>query len=40
MLSPSDLDEELERVNDSVPENKILLLTVLNAFHPINVEVG
>ena len=27
------------KVNDSLPENKILLLSVLNALHPITVEV-
>ena len=29
----------LSKVNDALPENKILLISVLNALHPITVEV-
>jgi len=38
-LSPEEVDIELAKVNDSLPENKILLLSVLNALHPITVDV-
>lgn len=37
-LSPEDLELELAKVNDSLPENKILLLSILNAVHPITVD--
>jgi len=37
MLSPSEVEIELKKVNDSLPENHIILITVINAIYPINV---
>jgi len=38
-LSPEEVDLELTKVNEALPENKILLISVLNALHPITVDV-
>lgn len=37
LLSPADIDAELQKVNDNIPENHIILITVINAIYPINV---
>lgn len=37
-LSPEEVELELAKVNDSLPENRILLLSILNSLHPITVE--
>ena len=38
-MDPHMVEEELGRVDNSIRQNHILLLTVLNANYPINVEV-
>lgn len=37
MLSPGEVEMELKKVNDNLPENHIILITVINAIYPINV---
>jgi len=37
MLSPSEVEIELKKVNENLPENHIILITVINAIYPINV---
>jgi len=38
-LSPEEVELELAKVNDSLPENRILLFSILNSVHPITVEI-
>jgi len=38
-MSPNEVELELAKVNESLPENKVLLLSVLNSLHPINVDI-
>ena len=38
MLSPTEVLRELQKVNMDLPENKILIITVINAAYPINVK--
>jgi len=37
MLSPGEVELELKKVNENLPENHIILITVINAIYPINV---
>lgn len=37
MLSPGEVEMELKKVNENLPENHIILITVINAIYPINV---
>jgi len=37
ILSPGEVEMELKKVNESLPENHIILVTVINAIYPINV---
>jgi len=37
ILSPGEVELELKKVNESLPENHIILITVINAIYPINV---
>ena len=38
-MQPGQVQQELQRINPHLKENKIVLLTVLNAIYPVNVEL-